>query len=96
MHSRFKLNNARISVSALVFSAFTVASMHAHSEAKTDTLFDLSIKDLMTTKVTSASLFEESEIDAASSVSVLEASQWEKTGARRLSDALESVPSVAT
>ncbi len=81
---------------AILLCVSSLASPLGYADGHPDSLFDLSIKDLMVTKVTSASLFEESEIDAASSVSVLEATQWEKTGARRLSDALESVPSVAT
>ncbi|WP_197485723.1 TonB-dependent receptor plug domain-containing protein, partial [Oleiphilus sp. HI0061] len=50
----------------------------------------------MNLKVTVASVFEESELDAASSVSLLTENDWQKTGAKRLSDVLESVPSVAS
>lgn len=59
-------------------------------------LFEMSIQDLMNLKVTVASVFEESELDAASSVSLLTENDWQKTGAKRLSDVLESVPSVAS
>lgn len=80
--------------SFLFYGALGLASFSVHAD--NDTLFDLSISDLMATKVTAASLFEESELDTASSVTVLESKQWRKTGARRIGDALEAVPSVAT
>ena len=73
-----------------------IPSLSFAADASQDSLFDLSIADLQATRVTAASLFDESERDTASSVTVLESDEWTKTGARRLSDALEAVPSVAT
>ncbi len=83
------------------FAKFTLSgaacALLAHNTYAENTLLDLSIEQLMQTKVsTVASLFEESELDTASSVSVLRSSDWQKNNARRLSDALEAVPSVAT
>ena len=93
------MNKIRIFSPCLRLAAFgllSIPSLSFATDAAKDNLFDLSISDLMATKVTAASLFDESELDTASSVSVLESESWVKNGARRISDALESVPSVAT
>jgi len=66
------------------------------THASDDELFELSIEELFDEKVTVASSFEESELDAASSVSVITSDEWESRGARRVSDALEVVPSVVS
>lgn len=92
--------SACMSLASLCVSSFVVAdSANTNTQASkpvSDALFKMSISDLMQVKVSVSSLFEESELDAASSISVLQAKDWEKTGARRLSDALESAPSVTT
>jgi outer membrane cobalamin receptor len=94
--SRETNNRPSKKLTALALSG--VVGLFCASKAHTEeTLFDLSIEQLMETKVsTVASLFEESELDTASSVSVLKSSNWEKNNSRRLSEALEAVPSVAT
>lgn len=61
-----------------------------------DDFLELSLEDLMNIKVTVASLFEESALDVASSVSVITQEDWESRGSRRISDVLEAVPSVHT
>lgn len=61
-----------------------------------NSLFDMSIAELMDLKVSVASLFEESELDVASSVSVVTKEEWQRRGARRTGDALESIPSIST
>ena len=57
-------------------------------------LFNLSLQELLDVKISVASLFEASELDVASSVSVVTRDQWNDRGARRLGDALESVPAL--
>ncbi len=59
-------------------------------------LFDLSLEQLMTVKVSVASLQEESTLEAPASVSKVTRQDWNRNGARRLSDALEAVPSVVS
>lgn len=81
---------------AILFSILSTTQVCAAESSNEPSLLDLSITDLLQTKVTAASLFEETGLNVASSVSVLEAKDWEKTGARRLGDALEAVPSVVT
>lgn len=82
--------------SATFVCADEVAQAQKESQIVSDELFGMSISDLMKVKVSVASLFEESELDVASSVSLIQAKDWEKTGARRISDVLESVPSVSS
>ena len=82
---------ASILTCALLFSSAAKAE-----NSQSTSLFDLSIEDLLNVKVTIASLFEESELDAASSVSVITKEEWQQTGARRIGDVLEAVPSIAT
>ena len=79
----------------LFLSLFVVFSSSV--KAQTDdnqTLFDLSLKELIDIQLSVASIFESSELDVASSVSLIKHEDWESRGARRLGDALESVPSV--
>jgi iron complex outermembrane receptor protein len=69
-------------------------SVKASPNEPTDDFFDLSLEDLMDMKVTVASLFEESALDVASSVSVITKEEWSSRGSRRLGKVLEEVPSV--
>jgi len=64
------------------------------SSADFDSFIDLSLEDLMDIKVTVASLFEESALDVASSVSVITQEDWNSRGSRRLGKVLEAVPAV--
>lgn len=57
---------------------------------------DMPFEQLLDVKISVASLVEESALDAASSVSLLTSDNWRKSGAKRLGDALESVPSIIT
>lgn len=66
----------------------------SHADETETSLFELSLAELINVKVSVASVFEASELDVASSVSLLKHQDWENRGARRVGDALESVPSV--
>jgi outer membrane cobalamin receptor len=66
-----------------------VAPLHA-----ADDLFELPLESLMEVRVSVASPFAESVMDAASSVYVLQPADWQRRGARSLEEALEQVPSV--
>lgn len=59
-----------------------------------DQLFDLSLDELLTVNVTSASLFEESSRQAAATIDKVDASQWQRWGARRNADAIALLPGV--
>ncbi|GLQ30170.1 TonB-dependent receptor plug domain-containing protein [Litoribrevibacter albus] len=87
-------------VLAVVISLVTTSLVFADQPESVDESFDdfleLSLEDLMDIKVTVASLFEESALDVASSVSVITQEDWEARGSRRISDVLEAVPSVHT
>lgn len=61
-----------------------------------DDLFELSIEQLSQLEVSVASLVQESILDAPASVSVVQREQWQLSGARRVGDALEDVPSLVT
>lgn len=67
---------------------------HTFAEQAESSLFELSLAELVNIKLSVASVFEASELDVASSVSLLKHEDWENRGARRVGDALESVPSV--
>lgn len=55
-------------------------------------LFELSLEELQRIKIRSASLFPESQWSAASTVSRVTESDWRQRGARRLTDAIETLP----
>ncbi|MFC3151232.1 TonB-dependent receptor plug domain-containing protein [Litoribrevibacter euphylliae] len=86
--------------SATLLSLLTCFSSYANqtqpSEDGFEDFLELSLEDLMDIKVTVASLFEESALDVASSVSVITQEDWQARGSRRLGDVLETVPSVHT
>ncbi len=83
---------AHLSCCFALTSAFTGSLQATENES----LLDLSISDLMNLKVTAASLFEESELDAASSITLLTSEDWATTNPHRVSDVLEKVPSVVS
>jgi len=62
--------------------------------AQTESLLNLSLKGLFNSPITSTSYFIETPLDVASSVSEIEKKDWEKRGAKRLSDAFQNLPSV--
>jgi outer membrane receptor protein involved in Fe transport len=64
-----------------------------HAETS-DSSEELSLGDILNLKVTVASLFEESPLQAGASVSSISSSQWTKAGAVRTLEALERVPGV--
>lgn len=55
-------------------------------------LFELSLEELQRVKIRSASLFPESKWSAASTVSRVTENDWRQRGARRLTDAIETLP----
>lgn len=69
-------------------------SAEAMQLASTQDLLNLSLEDLFNIPITSTSYFPESYLDVASSVNIIPRQDWEKRGAQRLSDALQSLPSV--
>ena len=79
-----------------MLSLFSAALTISAATAKADDsdIFQLPLRELLEIKVSVASLFEESLLDVASSVSVVQHDEWERRGARRVGDALESAPSV--
>ena len=82
--------------SALVIPLFAIAVASANTNAEDRDIFQLPLRELLEVKVSVASLFEESLLDVASSVSVVQHDEWERRGARRVGDALESAPSVVS
>ncbi|MEZ5506823.1 MAG: TonB-dependent receptor [Gammaproteobacteria bacterium] len=80
---------------------FTVRIAHAglmltlcQSALASADLFELSLEDLQNVRISVASGFEESVLDAASSVSLIQREDWMARGARRNMDALEASPGV--
>ncbi len=55
---------------------------------------DLSLSDIFNLKVDVASMFSQSELDAGSSVSVIDPNMWEKLGTRKTLQAITVVPGV--
>ncbi len=81
--------------STLLNSAILAAILtSSNAGAQDNDLFQMPLRELLEVKVSVASLFEESMLDVASSVSVVQHDEWERRGARRVGDALESAPSV--
>lgn len=78
---------------AFVISVPSYSVELSNNESFND-LLELSLEDLMNMKVTVASLFEESALDVASSVSVITQEDWNGRGSRRLGKVLEAVPSI--
>ncbi len=89
--------NRAVAFVITLFSGTGVWADHPNEQDESlDDFLELSLADLMDIKVTVASLFEESALDVASSVSVFTQDEWESRGSRRLGDVLEAVPSVHT
>lgn len=62
----------------------------------TDALFEMPLESLMQLRVSVASPYQETVTDVASSVAVLEPSDWQRRGARSVEEALEQVPGVVS
>jgi len=56
-------------------------------------LFDLSLEELINVKITVASLFEESNREVASTVNAISRADWEKRGAKTVTEAIAHLPS---
>lgn len=72
----------------VILTFFLALSLSIH--AAEDNLFDLDLKDLMRLKVvTAASGFEQNIKEAPSSVTVIDAAEWQARGAKNLTQALQ-------
>lgn len=76
------------------FLVMCVGTVLAVTAWAADDIFDMPLESLMEKRVSVASPFAESVMDAASSVFVLQPGDWKQHGARSLEEALERVPSV--
>lgn len=83
----------RASLAAVILVVF-VPCGQAASDPLPANLLSLSLEDLGRIDVSAASLLPSTLLTTASSVTTLTPKQWEQSGARRLNDALESVPGV--
>jgi outer membrane receptor for ferrienterochelin and colicin len=60
--------------------------------SSTPDLFKLSLEELTQVNVTVASLFDSTELDAKSTVAVVDEHDWRRRGARRTLDAISHLP----
>ena len=78
----------------LFFSYASLGHAEPDPEYSIDYLFSLTLQELLEIKVTIASLFPESELQTASTVTVVTAEDWKSRGDRRSGEALSHQPSV--
>ncbi len=71
-------------INKLLFFVFLVLSLNSLAENKKDSFLDLSLEELMNVSV--ASLFDESLLEASSSVTVISEDTWQNNGARRTNE----------
>lgn len=88
----FQLRIVVTSAAALLCVSNAPALANAESTHLEEYL-QLSLEDLVKVKVSVASQFLESKLQAGSSVDLITAEDWEKRGARRLHDAIGHLPS---
>lgn len=93
-------NRPRFLVIALLTSiTYTTPALAQTEEVDTEMseVDALSLTDLLELEVTIqvASLFEERPIDSAATVELIERSSWEERGARRMTDAIDHLPSTS-
>jgi len=79
-------NHAKIVLLAVGF--------YCHHALGGDNYFNLSLKEL--SEITVSSPFPESYLTASSSVSIVQADQWQEQGSRRIVDVLATLPSTMT
>jgi outer membrane cobalamin receptor len=73
----------------------TVFSLSAYAEeGKNQGVYTMSLEELMDVKISVASTFQESLLDAGSAVSSLRSSDWKNTGSRQTFTPLERVPGI--
>lgn len=97
MNSRDRDNTLGMWVCAA--AVFFTPLVHSETAAAVDDgalsdLLNLSIEELLYVEVSVASQFAESDVKAASSVSLIREQDWQRRGARRFNDAIGSVPGV--
>lgn len=76
-------------VSGLLLHCASAFAKHAQLEE----FLQLELEELVDVRVDVASHFTESQLNAASTVALVTSEQWDKRGARRLSDAIGHLPS---
>lgn len=86
--------DAVIGRSAGALLAGSMAALSLDAVAQTEDFFDLMPQDLARLRVTAASAFTESALDASASVSVIKHDDWERRGARTIPEAVLHVPGV--
>jgi iron complex outermembrane receptor protein len=74
--------------------AAAAALLHNPAHAQSDDFFDLPPEHLAKLKVTAASAFTETVLDASATVSVVNRSDWEQRAARNLADAVMHLPGI--
>lgn len=84
----------RAPLAAAMLFAFAPPGHAASSGQIPANLLSLSLEDLGRIDVSAASLLPSTLLTAASSITTVTPPDWERSGARRLNDALESVPGV--
>lgn len=83
----------RAPLAAVMLTALAPCS-HADSGPLQANLLSMSLEDLGRIDVSAASLLPSTLLTTASSITTLTPQSWERSGARRLNDALEAVPGV--
>lgn len=93
--SPFSVKIQTIIILCLMFGLI-VQSKQVHGKdiqlARTEKLLNLSLEDLFSVPITSASLFPETDLDTGSTVTVITSEYWQDRGAKRLDDAVSYMP----
>ena len=89
MHVRFTSDFLGLLLACSVFfSASLSAQEEIAEELQSQALYHLSLKELLAVKVTIASAFSESLLQASSSVFVTTREQWQRQGDQQITDVL--------
>lgn len=101
MQLRLFVQSKSVQLKACMLFSILGASDMSHAaetnqEQKLKELLSLSFSELMSLPITSTSYFTERPLDVASTVTVIAREDWEKRGARRLSDAFVHLPGVVS
>lgn len=79
-----------------LLSMSSIAGAAGVEDYRLERLVDLPFEELLNLPITSTSYFPETPLHAASTVTVIPRSDWEKRGARRLPDAFSNLPGVVS
>lgn len=77
-----------------IMGLLTLTSTAHANEVLTSDLSDFSLEELASVDVSAASLLRANLLDAASSIGAVSVEDWQRRGARRLADALETQPAI--